>query len=132
MTCPQVLPDRAPHSHPLQLAVAGYLTRYKGISRTHAESDLRAYLTWCQEHRLDPLNASRPQVELYVRWMQEVRRLKPSTVSRRMSILSARVSDRRRRFGRAISCWAAIDAATVFSPIRQPAAFSSAAIRGEP
>ena len=31
--------------------------------------------------------ASRPQVELYVRWMQEVRRLKPSTVSRRMSIV---------------------------------------------
>ena len=70
-----------------QLAVAGYLARFKGISRTHAESDLRAYLTWCADHRLDPLTASRPQVELYVRWMQEVRRLKPSTVSRRMSIV---------------------------------------------
>jgi hypothetical protein len=46
--------------------------------------------------------------------------------------LSARVSDRRRRFGRATSRWAVIDAATVFSPIRQPAAFSSAVIRGEP
>ena len=31
--------------------------------------------------------ALRPQVELYIRWMQEVRRFKPSTVSRRMSIV---------------------------------------------
>jgi len=45
-------------------------------------------LAWCAEHRLDPLAASRPQVELYVRWMQEIRRLKPSTVSRRMSIVA--------------------------------------------
>jgi len=27
-------------------------------------------------------------VELYLRWMQEVRRLKPSTVSRRLSVLN--------------------------------------------
>ena len=72
----------------LQLAVAGYLARFKAISRTHAESDLRAYLTWCADHRLDPLTASRPQVELYMRWMQEIRRFKPSTVSRRMSIVA--------------------------------------------
>jgi integrase/recombinase XerD len=73
----------------LQLAVVGYLARYKGLSRTHAESDLRAYLTWCTDRRLDPLVASRPQVELYARWMQEVRRLKPSTVSRRTSIVAS-------------------------------------------
>jgi integrase/recombinase XerD len=54
----------------------------------HAESDLRAYLTWCAERRLGPLAASRPQVELYVRWMQEIRRLKPSTTSRRTSIVA--------------------------------------------
>ena len=74
--------------HHLQLAVAGYLARFRGLSRTHAESDLRAYLRWCGDRQLDSLAASRPQVELYVRWMQEVRRLKPSTVSRRMSIVA--------------------------------------------
>jgi integrase/recombinase XerD len=31
---------------------------------------------------------SRPQVELYVRWMQEIRRFKPSTVSRRLSVMT--------------------------------------------
>jgi integrase/recombinase XerD len=56
-----------PESHALQLAVAGYLARFKGISRTHTESDLRAYLGWCADRQLDPLAASRPHVELYVR-----------------------------------------------------------------
>jgi len=74
--------------HRLQLAIAGYLARFKSLSRTHVESDLRAYLAWCADRQLDSLAASRPQVELYVRWMQEVRRLKPSTVSRRMSIVA--------------------------------------------
>ena len=36
--------------------------------------------------RLDPLAARRPRLELYIRWMQEVRRFKPSTVSRRFSV----------------------------------------------
>ena len=38
---------------------------------------------WCRERDLDPLVAERPHIELYVRWMQEVQRYKPSTVSRR-------------------------------------------------
>jgi integrase/recombinase XerD len=88
MTTPEVLPTRPPDSRLLELAVAGYLARYKGLSRTHAESDLRAYFSWCADRRLDPLAASRPQVELYVRWMQEIRRLKPSTVSRRTSVVA--------------------------------------------
>src|SRR5215207_3520959 len=88
MTTSPVLPTNLPDPRVLQLAVAGYLARFKGISRTHAESDLRAYLTWCRERRLEPLAASRPKVELYVRWMQEIRRLEPSTVSRRTSVVA--------------------------------------------
>jgi integrase/recombinase XerD len=68
--------------------VAGYLARYKGLSRSHIESDIWVYLRWCAERGLDPLAAQRPHVELYVRWMQEVGRFKPSTVSRRMSIVA--------------------------------------------
>jgi integrase/recombinase XerD len=75
-------------SDPLRLAVAAYLARFKGQSRTHAESDLLTYLVWCQEHDLPPLTARRAHVELYVRWMQEVRRFKSSSVSRRVSILA--------------------------------------------
>jgi len=66
--------------------VAAYLARFKGSSREHTESDLRCYLAWCAEHGLDPVAAQRPHLELYIRSMQEIRRFKPSTVSRRFSV----------------------------------------------
>ena len=72
----------------LRLAVAAYLARFKGQSRVHTESDLRGYLLWCESRQLDPLAATRPHIELYVRWLQEVRRYRPSTVSRRMSVVA--------------------------------------------
>ena len=73
----------------LPLAVAAYLARFKGMSRAHTDSDLRSFLTWCAGRDIAPLKARRAQLELYVRWMQETRRYKPSTVSRRPSVLSA-------------------------------------------
>jgi integrase/recombinase XerD len=72
----------------LRLAVAAYLARYKGQSRKHTDCDLHAFLDWSLEHGLDPFEVRRPHIELYPRWMQEVRRYKLATVSRRLSILS--------------------------------------------
>ena len=66
--------------------MAAYLSRFKGSSRDHAESDLRCFLAWCAERSLNPLAAWRPHLELYIRWLQEMRRFKPSTVSRRFSV----------------------------------------------
>ena len=53
---------------------------------TTRNSDLRCFLAWCADRGLDPPAASRVHLELYIRWMQEVRRFKPSTVSRRFSV----------------------------------------------
>lgn len=72
----------------LRLAVAAHLARYKGETRVHTASDLNSYLRWCLTRPLNPLEAGRAHIELYVRWLQEVRRLKPSTVSRRLSVLA--------------------------------------------
>ena len=66
--------------------MAAYLARFIGSSREHTESDLRCYLSWCAERGPDPLAAPRPHLELYIRWMQEIRSFKPSTVSRRFSV----------------------------------------------
>jgi integrase/recombinase XerD len=88
---PESLPilvlDEQWRTDPLRLAAAGHLARYRGETRRHAESDLRAFLTWCQERGLDVLTARRPHLELYVRRMQETRRYAASTVSRRMSVV---------------------------------------------
>src|SRR5262245_15197607 len=78
--------DSAPFIDQPRLAVAAYLARFTGSSREHTESDLRCYLSWCTERGLDPLAARRPHLELYLRWMQEIRHFKPSTVSRRFSV----------------------------------------------
>jgi hypothetical protein len=39
----------------LHLAAAAYLARFKGLSREHTDSDLRAYLSWCAGRDIDPL-----------------------------------------------------------------------------
>jgi integrase/recombinase XerD len=44
------------------------------------------FFGWCQDRQLAPLDARRNDLELYMRWMQDVRRFKPSTVSRRLSV----------------------------------------------
>jgi hypothetical protein len=75
-----------PFTDQLRLAVAAYLARFKGSSRDHTESDLRCFLLWCADRGLDPLAARRPHLELCIRWMQEVRWFRPSTVSRRFSV----------------------------------------------
>jgi integrase/recombinase XerD len=77
-----------PFTDQLRLAVAAYLARLRGSSREHTDSDLRCYLSWCAERGLDPLAARRPHLELYIRWMQEIRRFKPSTMSRRFSVVA--------------------------------------------
>jgi hypothetical protein len=77
-----------PVTDQLRLAVAAYLARFKGSSRDHTASDLRCYLAWCAERGLDPLAARRLRLELYIRWVQEIRLFKPSTVSRRFSVVA--------------------------------------------
>lgn len=72
----------------LKIATVAYLARFKGLTRKHTDSDLRAFFSWCQQQRLDPFDAKRPHIELYLRWMQDVARYKPSTVSRRLSVVA--------------------------------------------
>ena len=88
MNTAQLLTANTPSDATLRLAVAAYLARFKGQSRLHSDSDLRCYLTWCRSHGLEPLRARRPHVELYLRWMQEIRHYQPSTVSRRLAVVA--------------------------------------------
>ncbi|MEH1130077.1 tyrosine-type recombinase/integrase [Micromonospora sp. CPCC 206061] len=72
----------------MSLAVAAYLARYKGLSRYHIDAELRLFLTWCTDRDLDPFGVRRADVERYVRWLQEARRYRPSTVCRRLSVVT--------------------------------------------
>jgi hypothetical protein len=76
------------HDVVLRLATSAYLGRYTGISRNHTASDLRLFFAWCADQHLAPLALQRAQIKRYVRCMQEIRRFKPSTVSRRMAVVT--------------------------------------------
>jgi integrase/recombinase XerD len=78
-----VSPDRVV----LRAAVSACLGWYRGDSRLHTESDLRVFLAWCTNQDLEPLSVARADIERYVRWLQDVRRFQPSTVSRRLSVV---------------------------------------------
>lgn len=72
----------------IRVAIAAHLARYRGLSRAHTNSDLQVFLRWCADRQLEPLAVRRADVEMFVRWLEEIRRFKPSTVSRRLSVVT--------------------------------------------
>lgn len=71
-----------------RLAVAGFLARYRGATRINYQSDLRCYLAWCHDVNIHPVELSRPQLELWMRHMEEQQHLAPATIARRLSTVS--------------------------------------------
>ncbi len=63
---------------------AGHRWRYRGTWRKHTEWDLRVLFDWCHDWRLAPLTAPFHDLELYLRWLKDVRRFRP--VYRRLSV----------------------------------------------
>jgi site-specific recombinase XerD len=51
-------------------AVASYLARYRGMTLRAYKQDMLAFVRWCAERQLEPLQAERPHLELYLRWME--------------------------------------------------------------
>jgi integrase/recombinase XerD len=51
-------------------AVASFLARYRGMTLRAYKQDMRAFLRWCADRQLLPLEAERPHLELYLRWME--------------------------------------------------------------
>lgn len=69
---------------PTERMVMGFLAKYRGATLRAYQQDLRHYLGWCAQVRLNPLTAEEPHIELYVRWMQEEDRWSESTIARRV------------------------------------------------
>lgn len=69
-----------------QLAAAAFLARYAGGTLASYRADLRQFFQWADDVGLDPLEATRPHIELYRAWMDE-RGLAASTVDRRLSTI---------------------------------------------
>lgn len=72
---------------PLDRAVAGFLARYRGTVFLDYRTDLRHFTDWCAVHGLAPLQAGRPHLELYVRWLEQ-QGWASSTVARRFGTVA--------------------------------------------
>lgn len=55
---------------PLDLALAGFWSAYKGRTFDKQRRVIKHYVDWCLQNDLPPLQAKRPHVELFVRWCE--------------------------------------------------------------
>ena len=64
-----------------QLALAGFLAGYSGLTRQAYELDLRQFASWCQQHHLRLFGARRADIECFARDL-EARGRARATVTR--------------------------------------------------
>jgi integrase/recombinase XerD len=67
------------------LAAASYLARYSGNTLRSYTDSLRLLFTWCLDHDLDPLDAKRVHLELFVRYLESERRNIPRSVAHHLT-----------------------------------------------
>jgi integrase/recombinase XerD len=72
---------------PSSLATAGFLARYREPTVSAYRNDLRCYWAWSAQHQLQPLQAQRAHLELYLRDLQD-KGYAPATIGRRLSTVA--------------------------------------------
>lgn len=81
-------PRAAVRPSPLaEIARESFLDRYAAGTRTLYEYDLRVWFNWCAEHELDPLDARRPHLEAFSRWLMTERHNGARSTTRRLQTL---------------------------------------------
>ncbi|WNM66331.1 tyrosine integrase [Gordonia phage Culver] len=83
--CPSV-----PSGLDLDLYIESFLARWENPNtRSAYRQDMASWLRWCKEHDKDPvLDASRPLVEMWMRWLRDERGNSSATISHRVGTLS--------------------------------------------
>jgi integrase/recombinase XerD len=70
-----------------QLALAGFLAGYRGVTRDAYALDLRQFVAWCEQHDLHLFDARRADIECFARDLEERGRAR-ATVGRRLSTIA--------------------------------------------
>jgi Phage integrase, N-terminal SAM-like domain len=70
-----------------QLALAGFLAGYSGLTRDAYTLDVRQYVSWCTEHRLAVFGARRADIEGVARHLESLGRAR-ATIARRLCTVS--------------------------------------------
>lgn len=70
-----------------RLAATAFLAGYGGNTRLAYGKDLELLFSWCASYQLDPLEANRPHLELFSRYLSEDRGNVPTSVHRRLTTI---------------------------------------------
>src|SRR6516165_3429943 len=70
-----------------ELALAGFLAGYSGLTREAYTLDLRQYVSWCTEHRVSVFGARRSDIESFGRHLETLGRAR-ATIARRLCTVS--------------------------------------------
>lgn len=88
LPCPtEANADRWVGLDPFEFAARGFLAAYKARTLEAYTGDLKNYFGWCTDHQLPPLQALRPHLELYIRWMEQVP-YSSATIGRRFNTVA--------------------------------------------
>lgn len=68
-----------------EMIAAGFLVRYGEPTRTLYTTNLRQWFEWCAARGIAPLDAQRAHIEVWGRELQELRKLKVSTVANKLN-----------------------------------------------
>ena len=74
-------------TEPEQLALAGFLAGYTGLTREAYALDLRQHASWCQQHQLRLFQARRADIECFARDL-EARGRARATITRRLCTIA--------------------------------------------
>src|SRR5438874_12549511 len=70
-----------------ELALAGFLAGYSGLTREAYMLDLRQYVAWCAERRVALFGARRADIEAFGRHLETIGRAR-ATISRRLCTIA--------------------------------------------
>jgi site-specific recombinase XerD len=70
-----------------ELALAGFLAGYTGLTREAYALDLRQYASWCQQNHLPLFQARRADIECFARAMEAQGRAR-ATITRRLCTIA--------------------------------------------
>jgi hypothetical protein len=83
-------------TEPEQLALAGFLAGYSGLTREAYALDLRQFASWCRQHHIGLFQARRADIECFARDL-EARGRARATITRRRAPSPGSTGTRSRR-----------------------------------
>jgi len=82
-------PDDLRYTGPEQhrIIAASFLASYREPTRSHHENNLKQWFRFCATRPMDPMEAERAHIELYGRWLEEVKGLAIATVANQLGTI---------------------------------------------